>query len=44
MMENFDSYNFLAGLIYRVEDIYNNTDDGLLSSKQNKWMKMKLMC
>ena len=29
MMANFDGEKSLAGLIYRVEDIYNNTDNGL---------------
>ena len=29
MVEKFDNYNSLADLIYRVQDIYNNTDGGL---------------
>ena len=29
MMESFDSENSLTDLVSRVEDIYNNTDDGL---------------
>ena len=29
MMEIFDSDNYLADIIYRVQNIYNDTDDGL---------------
>ena len=35
MMANFDGEKSLAGLIYRVEDIYNNTDDSLFKFKKN---------
>ena len=31
MMEKFDSDNSLSDLIYRVEDIYNNRDEGLFN-------------
>ena len=32
-MENFDGDHYLSGLIFCVEDIYNNTDDGLFKIK-----------